>query len=79
MTSHEILIRNAQICDGLGSPLVHGDVAISHGRITEIGEVSGSADETVDASGLVLAPGIVDSHTHYDAQVTWDPWVGRRS
>jgi len=75
MTAYDMLIRNARICDGLGGPLVTGDVAITNGRIAEIGQISGTAAETVDARGLVLAPGIVDSHTHYDAQVTWDPWV----
>jgi len=70
---HDLIIRNALICDGLGRPLREGDVAVADGRIAEIGTGLGGAHETVDADGLVLAPGIIDSHTHYDAQITWDP------
>jgi N-acyl-D-aspartate/D-glutamate deacylase len=72
---HDLLIRNAQILDGLGSPPVRGDVAVKDGRITAVGAADGSARETVDADGLALMPGIIDNHTHYDAQITWDPWV----
>ncbi len=60
------------VYDGLGSPGRVADVAVKDGRIAEIGKVS-AAGETIDASGLSLMPGIVDLHTHYDAQVTWDP------
>ncbi|MDX1431853.1 MAG: amidohydrolase family protein [Gammaproteobacteria bacterium] len=72
---HDLLIRNALVCDGLGSPPVEGALAVDAGRISAVGEVSGAAREVVDAAGLVLAPGIIDSHTHYDAQVTWDPML----
>jgi N-acyl-D-aspartate/D-glutamate deacylase len=69
---HDLIIRNAQVFDGTGLPAVLGDVAVSDGCITCIGHVEGDARETIDAQGLALMPGIVDLHTHYDAQVTWD-------
>jgi N-acyl-D-amino-acid deacylase len=69
---HDILIRGAQVYDGLGHPPQQADVAIDNGRISVIGKVRSPARETVEAGGLSLMPGIVDLHTHYDAQVTWD-------
>jgi len=69
---HDLIIRNAQVYDGTGLPPVLTDVAVSNGRITHIGQVTDSAHEIIDAQGLALMPGIVDLHTHYDAQVTWD-------
>lgn len=69
---HDLLIRNAQVYDGLGHPPQLIDVAVSQGRITHLGALDGPALETLDAQGLALMPGIVDLHTHYDAQVTWD-------
>ena len=68
----DLVIRGATVYDGLGAPGRVADVGVKDGRITEIGTV-GAARETVDAAGLALMPGIVDLHTHYDAQVTWDP------
>ncbi|TFH41922.1 MAG: hypothetical protein E4H01_14230 [Lysobacterales bacterium] len=70
---HDLVIKNARICDGLGSTIVPGDLAVKDGRISALGDDVGRAREVVDADGLVLAPGIVDTHTHYDAQITWDP------
>ena len=70
---YDLIIRNGKIIDGSGIPGFHGDVAISGGRIAEIGQVNGDARRVLDADGLVVAPGIIDNHTHYDAQVTWDP------
>src|SRR3989441_10010260 len=72
---HDLLIRNALLLDGLGSPPARGDLAVSDGKITGVGAVDGAAKETIDAGGLALMPGIIDNHTHYDAQITWDPWV----
>lgn len=71
---HDLVIRNALIVDGLGGRPFRGDLAVKGGLIAEIGE-SLSARETVAADGLALMPGIVDNHTHYDAQITWDPLV----
>ena len=67
------LIKNAQICDGAGTPVYGGGLAVSDGKIVEIGKVSGSARREINADGLVLAPGFIDIHTHYDAQISWDP------
>jgi len=73
MTSDaDLLIRGATVFDGLGSPGVVADVAVRQGRIVAVGAWSAGARTTVDAAGLALMPGIVDAHTHYDAQVTWD-------
>ena len=69
---HDLVIRGAMMADGVGNPLIRADVAVSDERIVEVGDVTESARQTVDADGLVLAPGIVDVHTHYDAQLTWD-------
>src|SRR5205814_8237386 len=68
-------IDNAQVYDGLGSAARPGGVAVRDGRIVAVGADLGPARERVDAHGLALAPGIVDIHTHYDAQLTWDPYA----
>ena len=69
---YDLVIRNARIADGLGGPLVAGDLAVKDGRIAAVGKVDGRSAETVDAGGLVLALGAIDLHTHYDAQLIWD-------
>jgi N-acyl-D-aspartate/D-glutamate deacylase len=69
----DLLIRDAEIVDGTGAPAFHGDVGISDGRITAVGDIDDLATKTVDAQGLTLTPGFVDLHTHYDAQLFWDP------
>ena len=69
---HDLVIRGAMVADGVGNPLIRADVAVKGERIAEVGDVTEGARETVDADGLVLAPGIVDVHTHYDAQITWE-------
>ncbi len=71
--AYDLIFRNGKIIDGSGLPWFHGDVAVSGGRIVEIGRISGKAHREIDADGLVVSPGIIDNHTHYDAQVTWDP------
>jgi N-acyl-D-amino-acid deacylase len=71
--SYDLIIRNGKVIDGSGMPGFHADVAVGGGRIVEVGQVSGDARRVLDADGLVVAPGIIDNHTHYDAQVTWDP------
>ena len=69
---YDLLIRGVQLADGLGNPLKTADISVQGGRITEVGRIDGAAKQIIDADGLVLAPGIVDVHTHYDAQLTWD-------
>jgi len=71
--AYDLLIKNAQICDGVGTPVYGGGLAVSDGKIVEVGKVSGSARREINADGLVLAPGFIDIHTHYDAQISWDP------
>ena len=71
--AYDLLIKNAQICDGVGTPVYGGGLAVSDGKIVEVGTVSGSARREINADGLVLAPGFIDIHTHYDAQISWDP------
>jgi N-acyl-D-aspartate/D-glutamate deacylase len=73
--TYDLLIRNGTIVDGTGAPRYQADVAIANGRIIEIGKTRNTAKQTIDASGLVVAPGFVDPHTHYDAQIDWDPLV----
>ena len=69
----DLRITGGTLIDGTGSPGRAADVGIRDGRIVAIGKVEGEAAETVDAAGRVVAPGFVDVHTHYDAQVLWDP------
>src|SRR5713101_1235425 len=72
---HELVIRNGKIVDGSGAPAFTGDVAIDNGVINRVGGKAGAARREIDATGLVVAPGWVDIHTHYDGQVTWDPYL----
>ncbi len=70
----DLVIRNARIVDGTGKPAFMGELGVADGRIRSIGPSAGqTAERVVDAEGLVLAPGFVDPHTHYDAQIAWDP------
>ena len=68
----DTLIRGGKLVDGTGAPARQADVAIRDGRIVAVGKVTDEAAETLDAGDLVVAPGIVDPHTHYDAQLFWD-------
>jgi N-acyl-D-aspartate/D-glutamate deacylase len=70
----DLLIKNARICDGTGTPSFMGDLGVKDRLIRYLGQPSGqTAERVVDADGLALAPGFVDPHTHYDAQIAWDP------
>src|SRR5262249_49272970 len=70
---HDVVVKGGRIVDGTGAPARAGDVAIAGGHLVEVGAVSGRAARTIDAEGHVVAPGFIDAHTHYDAQLLWDP------
>ncbi|MCP5156250.1 MAG: amidohydrolase family protein [Ectothiorhodospiraceae bacterium] len=70
--AHDLVIRNGIVVDGTGAPARRADVAVDGGRIVAVGEVEASGAHTIDASDCVVAPGFVDPHTHYDAQICWD-------
>ncbi len=70
--AHDLVIRGGNVADGRGSPLIEADIAIDDGKITEIGAVASSGTEEIDARGLLVAPGFVDIHSHYDGQAIWD-------
>lgn len=72
---HDLVIRNGHVVDGSGAAPRLADVAITNGRITDVGDVSGGAKREIDAEGALVTPGWVDIHTHYDGQMTWDPEV----
>jgi len=75
MAEFERVIRGGTVVDGLRTPRYTADVGIRDGRIARIGSIDNAdADEVLDAEGLIVAPGFVDLHTHYDSQVFWDPW-----
>ena len=70
----DVVVRGGTIVDGSGDAARSGDVGIRDGRIVALGQVDEDARKTIDASGKIVAPGFIDIHTHYDAQVHWDPY-----
>ncbi|HEX4778341.1 MAG TPA: amidohydrolase family protein, partial [Acidimicrobiia bacterium] len=71
---HDLVIRAGTLVDGSGEPARTADVAVDGGVVTEVGALEDTAAKrTIDADGLLVTPGFVDIHTHYDGQVTWDP------
>src|SRR5215203_4715979 len=72
MAKHvDMIVRNGRVVDGTGTPPFDADIGISNGRIVEIGKLTTRGREEIDARGLIVTPGFVDIHTHYDGQVTW--------
>ncbi|MDA8608044.1 amidohydrolase family protein [Gammaproteobacteria bacterium] len=74
-STHDLIIRNGKIIDGSGKKPFFGDIAIDGGKITSVGKIENSGKEEFDAKGNLVTPGWVDIHTHYDGQVSWDPYL----
>src|SRR5687767_4435098 len=72
MAEHDLIIRGGTVIDGTGAAARTADVAITDGTITAVGPVEGTATRELDADGLLVTPGLVDIHVHYDGQATWD-------
>ena len=70
---HDLIVQGGTIADGTGQPSFTGDIAVTDGKISGVGSDLGQAKRTLKADGLIVAPGWVDVHTHYDGQVSWDP------
>jgi len=77
--SYDLLIKNGTVVDGVGTPRYRADVAVANGKIAAIGKITDGAKKIIDASDLIVAPGFVDPHTHYDAQICWDPLLSSSS
>ncbi|HEY0338745.1 MAG TPA: amidohydrolase family protein, partial [Burkholderiales bacterium] len=71
--AYDLFIKNGTVVDGTGGPRFKADLAVQNGRICALGNVAGTAASVIDAAGKIVCPGFVDPHTHYDAQITWDP------
>src|SRR5579863_2546211 len=76
---NDLVIRNGRIVDGSGAPAFHGDLALADGKIVSVGGKAGPGRREIDANGLLITPGWVDIHTHYDGQVAWDPYLSPSS
>ena len=73
---HDLMITGGTLVDGTGAKPIKADLAVTDGRITQIGDLAGdTAAETINASGKLVTPGFVDLHTHLDAQIGWDPMM----
>ena len=71
----DVVIRGGTVINGTGAPRSLSDVAITAGRIATVGRTTERGRREIDAGGLVVCPGFIDLHTHYDAQYTWDPYA----
>src|SRR5947209_20560358 len=79
VADHQLVIRGGTVVDGTGAPPRQADVAVDGGRITTVGTVKEAGASEIDAGGLLVSPGWVDVHTHYDGQVAWDPYLSPSS
>lgn len=75
----DLLIRNGTVVDGTGQPAYRADLGIRAGKIAEIGKATEGGAREIDASGLIVSPGFIDPHTHYDGQICWDPTISASS
>ena len=73
--AYDLLIKNGAVIDGTGAPRFAADVAVKDGTIAGIGKIGDAAAKVIDAAGCIVAPGFIDPHTHYDAQICWDPAI----
>jgi N-acyl-D-amino-acid deacylase len=76
---YDLIVRGGTVVDGTGAPPVTADIGVTDGRITALGRLSGNCRQQIDADGLVVTPGFVDIHTHFDGQATWDPLLAPSS
>lgn len=76
---HDLIIKGGTLVDGTGGQAFTADVAVTNGRVVEVGKITGHAKRTMEADGLMVTPGWVDIHTHYDGQVSWDPYLSPSS
>lgn len=76
-SEYGLVIRGGRAVDGTRMPAFIGDIAVKDGLVAEVGSVTASGREEIDARGLVVAPGFIDVHTHYDAQLNWDPYASQ--
>lgn len=74
---YDLVIRGGRIVDGTRMPAFTGDLAIKDGKVAALGHIAGKGAREIDARGLVVAPGFIDVHTHYDAQLNWDPYASQ--
>ena len=74
---YDLVIRGGRIVDGTRMPAFVGDLAIKDGKVSALGRIAGKGAREIDAKGLVVAPGFIDVHTHYDAQLNWDPYASQ--
>ena len=72
MADYDLVVRGGNVADGIGAGTREADVAVKDGKIAAVGKVAGTGAEEIDAKGLLVTPGFVDIHTHYDGQATWD-------